>query len=120
MKTCHVRFRGIPATPELLRAIREHEAVLQRELEPGGSCEAALIERADDGKVRVTLRLRLGVAVDLHVYQHAPEAMSAVQKAFWQAIRRAQQQSPPSSGVRSARPGPRRAPAHVFGSTGTA
>jgi len=120
MKTCHVQFRGIQATPDLLRAIHEHESVLQRELEPGGGCEYALLERAPDGKVRVTLRLRLGAAVDLHIYQCASEPMSAVQQAFWQAIRRAQQQIPPSSGVRSVRPAVRRAGTDALGSTGTA
>ncbi len=119
MKACHVRFRGIPATPELLRAIREHEGVLQRALEPGG-CESVLLERAEDGRVRATLRLRLGAAIDLHVYQYAPDPMNAIRDAFWQALRRAQQQSPPSSGVRSARPGLTRANAGAFGSTGTA
>lgn len=120
MNTCHVRFRGVAATPELLKTIHEHEAVLQRELDAVGGCESVLLEGTADGKVRATLRLRLGAAVDLHVYETGADSMVAVHNAFRQAVRRAQRQSPPSSGVRSARPGLRRTGPDAIRSTGTA
>jgi hypothetical protein len=120
MKACHVRFRGVTATAELLRVIREHEGILQQKLEPGERCESVLLECVDDGQVRVTLRLRLGATGDMHVYQYASDALGAVHQAFYQAFRRAQQQSPPSSGVRSARPGLRRTGGESFRRAGTA
>ena len=120
MKTCHVRFRGIAATPELLRAVHEQEAVLQRELEVEGGCESVLLEATSDGRVRATLRLRLGAAVDLHIYQDGVDALGTVRDAFEQALKRAQRRSPPSSGIRSVRPGLRRTSAGVLRSAGTA
>ncbi len=120
MKTCHVRFRGIAATPELLRAVRDGEAVLQRELEADGGCESVLLESTSDRRVRATLRLRLGAAVDLHVYQDGADALGAVRDAFEQALKRAQRRSPPSSGIRSARPGLRRTSATVLRNAGSA
>lgn len=121
MKACHVRFRGVAPTPELLRVIREHESILQEKLEPGDCCESVLLESVDGGRVRATLRLRLGATADLNVYQHASDALGAVHQAFYQAFRRAQQQqSPPSSGVRSARPGLRRTGGQQLRSAGTA
>lgn len=120
MKTCHVRFRGVAPTPELLQTIHEHEAILQDALEAMGGCESVLLERAAKGKVRATLRVRLGAAVDLHVYQDGADAMAAVHDGFQQALRRARRQSPPSSGVRSVRPGLRRAGAPAFRRAGTA
>lgn len=120
MNACHVRFRGVQATPELLRTIHEREAELQRQLDPGGGCESALLERAADGSVRATLRLRLGAAMDLHVYRHAGDALGAVRAAFDHALRRAQQQSPPSSGIRATGPGLRPATSRSLGNASTA
>lgn len=108
MKACHVRFRGVAPTRELLLAIREHEAELQGRLDALGSCESVLLERSEDGRVRVTLTVRLGATMDFSVYHYASDPLGAVLAAFGQASRRVDQQTTPVSGVRS-RPGLRRA-----------